>query len=52
MPQVRRCRSFRLMFSRLISQTRSGSGAADEAAVARNLPDQAFVAAEMTGCSD
>ena len=39
MLQVRRCRSFRLMLSRLISQTRTGSGADDEAEVARKLPD-------------
>jgi hypothetical protein len=37
MSQVRRCRPSCLMLSRLISQTRSGSGAADEAAVARQI---------------
>jgi hypothetical protein len=37
MPQVRRCRPSRWMLSRLISQARSGSGAADEAAVAHQI---------------
>jgi hypothetical protein len=37
MPQVKQCKPSRLMLSRLISQARSGSVAADEAAVARQI---------------